>query len=57
LAAERDFRRSAEQERDDAIAAHQEAEERLREVLLTKDTRDSIPGVLQAHERSSRRQR
>jgi hypothetical protein len=43
LAAEREFRRNAEQERDDAIAARQEAVERLREVLVTKDTRTLCP--------------
>ena len=35
LATERGCRQKAEQERDDAIAARQEAEERLREVLAT----------------------
>ena len=35
--------RSAEQERDDAIAARQEAEERLREVLAAKDARKLSP--------------
>ena len=44
LAAEREFRRSAEQERDDAIAARQEAEERMREVLAARIP--AIPGVL-----------
>jgi hypothetical protein len=43
LAAEREFRRNAEQERDDAIAARQEAVERLREGLVTRGTRTLSP--------------
>jgi len=37
LAIERDCRQVAEHERDDAIAARQEAEERLREALVAQD--------------------
>ena len=37
LAIERDCRQKAEQERDDAIAGRQEAEERLLEMLATSD--------------------
>ena len=36
-------RKKVEQERDDAIAARQEAEERLREVLAAKDARKLSP--------------
>ncbi len=42
LAAERDGRQKVEQERDDAIAARQEAEKRAREVLAAKDARSSV---------------
>jgi hypothetical protein len=43
LAIERDWRQKAEQERDDAIAARQEAEDRLREVLATQDVLKASP--------------
>jgi hypothetical protein len=43
LTAERDFRRSADQERDRAIAARQEAEERMREMLAAQDARKLSP--------------
>jgi hypothetical protein len=43
LAVEREFRRSADHERDRAIAAHQEAEERTREVLAATDARKLSP--------------
>jgi hypothetical protein len=43
LAAERDGRRKVEQERDDAIAARLEAEERMRDVLADKDARNPPP--------------
>ncbi len=39
LAAEREFRRNADQERDRVIADRQEAEERMSEVLAAKDAR------------------
>ena len=37
MAAEREFRQSADRERDKAIAARREAEERMLEVLAAKD--------------------
>jgi len=43
LAVERDCRQKAEQERNDAIAAGQEAEERLRQVLATQDVLKASP--------------
>jgi hypothetical protein len=43
LAIERDCRRKAEQERDEAVAARQEAEGRLREMLLTEDAQKATP--------------
>jgi hypothetical protein len=43
LGIERDCRRKAERERDDAIAARQEAEERLREVLAAQDAQKARP--------------
>jgi hypothetical protein len=43
LAAERDGRQKVEQERDDAIAARQKAEERMRDVLADKGARKLSP--------------
>ena len=41
LSAQRASRQKAEQERDEAVAAHQEAEERLLEMLATRDAQKS----------------
>jgi hypothetical protein len=40
--------------RDDAVAARQEAEERLRDALVIQDGPEGVPGAADAHARSSR---
>ena len=48
LAMERDRRQKAEQERDDAIAARQEAEGRLQEMLCHPGCPEGVPGAADA---------
>jgi len=48
LAIERDHRQQAEQQRDDAIAIRQEAEERLQEMLATLGRPEGVPGAAEA---------
>jgi hypothetical protein len=52
LAIERDRHKTAEQERDDAIVARQESEERLRDVLVTQDALTASQAARSSHDPS-----